>query len=135
MIHIPKDAPWQIFVFYGSLNEIVLLRYAIFPRKNTPPAQLPMKFAWLFSFLLGGIIIGYGLVRGNIISSDYETLLLQLSGIDLAALYICGACLMYPLLKDKTTPPDKRQSAYLFFGTSAFVLILLLFLAVLTVYY
>jgi hypothetical protein len=62
---LANSLSWQFWFFWGWLMLLVLLKYAIWPRKNTPPVPFAWKISWVVCFFMAFLVIANSFIGGT----------------------------------------------------------------------
>ena len=102
--------PWQFWFIWGWLGILVLLKYAILPRKNTPPVPFAWKISWVVCFFLSFLVIVDSYISGTGHYSEYVLYLgrIELPAILLLALTVLVGC--YQISMRPGFDPAKRRT-------------------------
>jgi hypothetical protein len=65
MKSLTSSLPWQFWFIWGWLMIVILLKYAIWPRKNTPPASLALKISWVLCLFVAFLVIATSYIDGT----------------------------------------------------------------------
>ena len=77
MNSLASSLPWQFWFLWGCFGILVLLKYAIWPRKNTPPVPFAWKISWVACFVMGFLVIATSYIDGTGRYTEYNRLLGQ----------------------------------------------------------
>lgn len=71
-MHIAHATSWESGFLLSGLALLTMLKYAIWPRKNTPKASLCLKFLWGLSFTLSLLVMVSSLIDGTGLYTEYN---------------------------------------------------------------
>ncbi|MBP2656951.1 MAG: hypothetical protein H6Q73_4520 [Firmicutes bacterium] len=62
---LTSSLPWQFWFIWGWLMALVLLKYAVWPRKNTPSVPFAWKISWIVCFFMSFLVILTSFIDGT----------------------------------------------------------------------
>lgn len=74
---LTASLPWEFWFLWGIISILVLLKYAIWPRKNTPPVPFMWKIAWVLCMFAPVLVMATSYIDGTGIYKEYEHLVGQ----------------------------------------------------------
>lgn len=72
MYNLTTSLPWFFWFIWGFAGIAVLLKYAIWPRKHTPPIPFMWKVSWTISLSTSILVIASSFIDGTGLYAEYE---------------------------------------------------------------
>ena len=72
MYSLTNSLPWYFWLLWGFIGIGVLLKYAIWPRRNTPPVPFIWKISWVICMFMFFLVIATSFIDGTGLYMEYD---------------------------------------------------------------
>lgn len=83
-----SSLPWYFWFVWGFLGIGVFLKYAIWPRKNTPPVPFMWKVSWVICMLMSFLVIATSFIDGTGLYKEYDHFIGQVTVPSILLLFL-----------------------------------------------
>lgn len=110
---LASSLPWQFWFIWGWLTLLILLKYAIWPRKNTPPVPFAWKLSWIIGFFMSFLVIGSSYIDGTGHYTEYNRLMGQATLPTILLLIVTSFVGGYQISMRPGFDPRKRRTLFI----------------------
>lgn len=113
MHSLTTSLPWYFWFIWGFVGIGVLLKYAIWPRKNTPPVPFMWKVSWVICMFMSFLVMATSFIDGTGLYKDYDHFIGQVTLPSILLLFLTLFIGCYQISMRPGFDPVKRRNTFI----------------------